>query len=103
MAILSSGGNQGAAVFGGPEGGRSKMTKSRQHNIAIRMLLIALGAVGVSSSAYATALTVSGVYLQYWNTSPSVLFGAGGEGILFRIPDSGSHGMDLVHFSPVGP
>jgi hypothetical protein len=36
-----------------------------------------------SSSAHATALTVSGVYLQYTNTGPSALFGAGGEGILY--------------------
>ena len=49
----------------------------------IRVLLIAIGAVCASSSAHATPLTVSGVYLQYWNNTPSVLFGAGGEGILY--------------------
>jgi hypothetical protein len=50
---------------------------------AILAFLVAIGAVGASSSTHATALTVSGVYLQYWNTSPSVLFGEGGEGILY--------------------
>jgi hypothetical protein len=54
----------------------------RRHQIlgsGIRMLLIAVGAVGVSSSAQATALTVSQPFLYYENASPSVLFGAGGE------------------------
>jgi hypothetical protein len=49
----------------------------------IRMLLIAIGAVGVSSPADATALTESGAYLRYANQSPSILFGPGDERIDF--------------------
>lgn len=48
----------------------------------IRMLLlIAIGAVGGSSSAGATALTVSDVFLHYYNFSPSIIYGSGGETI----------------------
>jgi hypothetical protein len=50
---------------------------------AIRMLLIAIGAVGVSSSADATALTVSGPFLYYVNEGPSTLFGGGGDFIAY--------------------
>src|SRR5262249_2226496 len=39
--------------------------------------------VGTSSLARAAPLTVSDVYLQYINTSPSIIFGSGGEAIRF--------------------
>ena len=50
------------------------------------LLLLAIGVAGTiasSSSAHATALTVSGAYLRYINQTPSILFGAGGEKIDF--------------------
>jgi hypothetical protein len=50
----------------------------------IRMLLIAIGAVGfsaVSSSARAAPLTVAGAFLYYASETPSILFGAGGDPI----------------------
>jgi hypothetical protein len=46
------------------------------------LLLVAIGIVGElsnSSPAYATALTVSQPFLYYENSSPSALFGAGGQ------------------------
>jgi hypothetical protein len=43
----------------------------------ICMLLIAVGAVGVSSSAHAAALTVTGPALYYANYGPSPLPGGG--------------------------
>ena len=50
-----------------------------------RMLLMPLGVVGLSSLAHGTPLTVppSSVFLQFINTSPSIIFGAGGEAIRY--------------------
>jgi hypothetical protein len=50
------------------------------------LLLLAIGIVGAianSSAARATVLTATGPSLWYINTSPSALFGAGSERILF--------------------
>jgi hypothetical protein len=65
----------------------------RRHHISVgglrTLLLLAIGVFGVIasfSSAYATALTVSstnGVFLQYINQSPSIIFGSGGEAIRY--------------------
>jgi hypothetical protein len=43
---------------------------------------IAISGIG-SSSAQPTALDVSDVFLQYYNVSPSLLYGLGGEGIRY--------------------
>ncbi|HEV2097851.1 MAG TPA: PEP-CTERM sorting domain-containing protein [Stellaceae bacterium] len=51
------------------------------------MLLIAVGAVGLSAAANATTLTESGAYLRYINQTPSVLLGPGGEKIDFGATD----------------
>ena len=48
----------------------------------MRMFLIAISAVVISSGAHATSLALSDVYLQYTNFSPSV-FGPGGETIRY--------------------
>ncbi len=65
------------------------LARSRRHRIlvgGIRMLLITIGTVGISTASGATALTVSatnGYFLQYTNNSPSILFGSGGETIRY--------------------
>jgi hypothetical protein len=71
----------------------------------IRIFLAAIGAFGAVasfSSVRATPLTVSatnGVFLQYFNLSPSILFGEGGEMIRYGagsvVPnaDSGTTGL----------
>ena len=64
------------------------MTEQRQHQIPVRRvltLLIAIGGLGISSGADATALTVpvSSTLLQFENLSPSILFGSGGERVRY--------------------
>jgi hypothetical protein len=62
------------------------MAISYRNHLAVnctRALLIAMGVAGASSSAGATALTVSDVFLQYFNVSPSILFGSGSERIRY--------------------
>jgi hypothetical protein len=61
---------------------------SRRHHIPVSgicVLLIGIGAVGVSSSADATPtpLTVAGPFLYYVNQGPSTLFGGGGDYIAY--------------------
>jgi hypothetical protein len=87
MPIFSGGSKkQGVAAFGGPEREASEMNVFGRHHIwvsGIPVLLIAIGAVGVSSSARATTLTVGDPYLQYLNATPSIIFGSGGQFIRY--------------------
>ena len=62
------------------------LAMSREYwNVArgVIILLIAIGAVGVSSSTRAAALTATGEFLQYFNVSDSILFGSGSERIRY--------------------
>ena len=49
---------------------------------------------GVSSAAHATPLTANDVFLQYFNVSPSLVFGSGGEAIRYGassvVPNGGA-------------
>jgi hypothetical protein len=49
----------------------------------MKVISLALGAIALASQAHAQAVTESGAYLRYTNTTPSILFGAGGAGIDF--------------------
>ena len=67
------------------------------------LLLLAIGIVGAianSSAARATVLTVTGPSLWYINTSPSALFGAGSERILFAADSVIPNGSGLGGLPP---
>lgn len=60
--------------------------KRRNPTLGLISLLAAIGTVGISSAAHAVPLTVSntnGAYLQYFNLSSSIAFGAGSERIRY--------------------